>query len=159
MGFHRCSRACGCGEALKWKQGTLYIGRLDAQRALFNLHRKLVPTEKLHTTAQRYVSDKYLTSDEAVRIMKAIEQERGQLRITGSASSSSGDSAGVEGANVLSPKMSPREMAAELSRREGMMRSGADRGVDTDQWRARGKHAHTTEDAQSYIQTVACSYG
>ena len=150
VGFHRCcSRECDWGDALKWKQGTLYMGRLDAQRALFNLHRKLVPTDSLHATAQRYVDGKHMTSDEAARIMRAIEQQRGQLRITGDASSSSGDPGGVEGSSVVSPKMSLQEMAAELRKREEMMRSGGDGAAGTDQWRAVEKPSVGKQEAQT----------
>ena len=39
------------------------------------------------------------------------------------------------GPGAISPKMSPQELAAELSEREIMMRTGGDGSLDTDQWR------------------------
>ena len=121
-----------------WKKGTLHLGKLDVQRTLFNLHRKMVPTESLHETAQRYVAGGGMTSEEAYNIMRAIEQERGQLRITGNEPASSGDPGGLGEPRVISPKMSPQELAAELNEREVMMRSGGGGMLDTDQWRSRG---------------------
>ena len=120
---------------MKWKKGTLHLGKLDVQRALFNLHRKMVPTERLHETAQRYVAGGSMTNEEAHNIMRAIEQERGQLRITGGAPSSSGGPEGLGGPGIVSPKMSPQELAAELNEREVMMRSDGDGVLDTDRWR------------------------
>ena len=119
---------------MKWKKGTLHQGKLDLQRTLFNLHRKMVPTERLHETAQRYVAVGGVPDEEAHNIMRAIEQERGQLRITGDAPSSSGGPAVLGGPGVVSPKMSPQELAAELNEREVLMRSGGDGALDTDQW-------------------------
>ena len=139
VGFHRCSsRRRDCGDRMMWKKGTLHLGKLDVQRTLFNLHRKMVPTESLHETAQRYVAGGGMTSEEAYNIMRAIEQERGQLRITGNEPASSGDPGGSGEPGVISPKMSPQELAAELNEREVMMRSGGDGMLDTDQWRSRG---------------------
>ena len=137
VGFHRCSsRGRGCEHTMKWKKGTLHLGKLDVQRTLFNLHRKMVPTERLRETAQRYVAGGGMTSEEAHNIMRAIEQERGQLRIVGSAPSSSGDTVCVGEPGVISPKMGPQELAAELKEREGMMRCGGDGIPVTDQWRS-----------------------
>ena len=135
IGFHRCcGRDHDWGDTLKWKKGTLYRGKLDAQRTLFNLHRKLLSTERLHETAKRYVEGGYMTGDEATKIMRAIEQERGQCRITGDASSSSGVPTGLEVSGAVSAKMTMQEMTVELSKREEMMRSGGDGVGETDQW-------------------------
>ena len=120
---------------MKWKKGTLHQGTLDLQRTRFNLHRKMVPTERLQETAQRYVAGGGMTNEAAHNIMRAIEQERGQVRITGSACSSADGPEGSGGPGVISPKMSPQELAAELHQREIMMRSGGDGALDTDQWR------------------------
>ena len=120
---------------MKWKKGTLHQGTLDLQRTLFNLHRKMVPTERLQETAQRYVAGGGMTNEAAHNIMRAIEQERGQQRITGDVSSSSGGPEVLGGPGVVSPKLSPQELAAELNEREAMMRSGGDGVLDTDQWR------------------------
>ena len=136
VGFHRCSsRSHDWGDTMKWKKGTLHQGKLDLQRTLFNLHRKMVPTERLREAAQRYVAGGGITNEAAHNIMRAIEQERGQVRISGSASSSSGGLEASGGPGVVSPKMSAQELAAELSEREVMMRSGGDGALDTDQWR------------------------
>ena len=94
---------------------------MDPQRTLWNLHRRQLPLEALRTTAQRYAEEGYMTDEQAHRIMQVIEQERGHLRITGDASAAT-DPAGLDGPAV-SPKMSLREMQAELTKREGMMRA------------------------------------
>ena len=120
---------------MTWKRGSLHQRALDLQRTLFNLHRKIVPPERLQETAQRYVAGGGMTNEAAHNIMRAIEQERGQQRITGDASSSSGGPEVLGGPGVISPKLRPQELAAELNQREAMMRSGGDGVLDTDQWR------------------------
>ncbi len=74
-----------------------------------------------------------MTSEVGRRILQVIEQERGQLRITGDASSSTDAPAGLD-APGISPKMSVREMERELTKRETMMRAGECPG-EADQWR------------------------
>ena len=116
----------------------MFLGpTLDPQRNIFNLHRKNVPTEALQTTCQNYVENGYMTSEVARRILQVIEQERGTLRLTGDASSSTDTPVGLD-APAVSPKMSVREMEAELSKREAMMRAGDGPG-ETDQWRSERK--------------------
>ena len=139
VGLHRCyNRLHDWGDVLKWKKGTLFLGStLDAQRNVFNLHRKNVPIDVLQKTCQNYVEGGYMTSEVARRILQVIEQERGQIRLAGDASSSTDTPAGLD-APAVSPKMSVREMEAELSKREAMMRAGGGPG-DTDQWRSDGK--------------------
>ena len=136
VGFHRCgSHGHDWGDIVEWKKGPLHQGKLDLQRTLFNLHRKMVPTDRLRETAQRYVAGGGMTNESAHNIMRAIEQERGQQPITGSAASSTDGPEGSGGSGVISPKMSPEELAAELHQREVMMRSGGSGALDTDQWR------------------------
>ena len=139
VGLHRCyNRERAWGDLLKWKKGTLFLGpTLDPQRNIFNLHRKGVPTDALQNTCQNYVENGYMTSEVARRILQVIEQERGTLRLTGEACSSADTPAGLD-APAISPKMSVREMEAELSKREALMRAGDGPG-ETDQWRSERK--------------------
>ena len=139
VGLHRChNRRHDWGDVLKWKKGTLYLGpTLDPQRNIFNLHRKNVPTDALQNTCQNYVENGYMTSEVARRILQVIEQERGQMRLAGDASSSTDTPVGLD-APAISPKMSVREMEAELSKREAMMRADGGPG-ETDQWRSERK--------------------
>ena len=68
------------------------------------------------------------------RILQVIEQERGQQRIAGDAAvSSTGTPSGLD-APTICPKLSRRELEAELTKRETMMRTGDGPG-ETDQWR------------------------
>ena len=78
-----------------------------------------------------------MTSEVARRILQVIEQERGTLRLTGEASSSTDTPAGLD-APAISPKMSVREMEAELSKREALMRANDGPG-ESDQWRSERK--------------------
>ena len=55
-------------------------GDLDLQRALWNLHRKRLPLEKLKQKADEYVEAGRWTHDKAQEAMQVIEQERGQTR-------------------------------------------------------------------------------
>ena len=133
-GFHRCYNAeRDWGDSLRWKKGTLFLGdRLDPQRNILNLHRRNVPMECLQETCQRYVEGGYMSAEVSMRILQVIQQERGELSIIGDASSSTDAPTGLD-APSMSPKMSVREMEAELAKRESMMRAGTGPG-ETDQW-------------------------
>ena len=96
-----------------------------------------MPTDALQNTCEKYVENGHMTSEVARRILQVIEQERGTLRLTGEASSSADTPAGLD-APAISPKMSVREMEAELSKREALMRAGDGPG-ETDQWRSERK--------------------
>ena len=66
--WHRCQRS---HTRLVWKAGTLYAGRLDVQRVLFNLHRRRLPMHVLEQKADEYV-EKYpdlVTKDEAKKML------------------------------------------------------------------------------------------
>ena len=71
-GWHRCQAT----DRIRWRKGSLHAGVLDAQRVLFNLHRKLLPLEALRTRADAYVADGLLDLQSARRILEVIEQER-----------------------------------------------------------------------------------
>jgi hypothetical protein len=133
VGFHKClNPERDWGDYYKWRKGTLHGGELDIQRVLFNLHRKLLPTDVIRQKAAEYVESKYISEEVATRTIQVIEQERGTMRLAGAASSTDG-SASAHSSN-LSPKMTPEQMAAELTKREHLMRQGGG-DHEPDQWR------------------------
>jgi len=130
IGFHWCTNNhLGQGK-LRWRKGSLFGGDLDIQRALFNLHRKRVPLEKLKVKADECVAADLLTSEKAHSIMQVIEQERDRTRTTNEVDS---DGEQAEQREHVSSRLSPAELAAELDRREALMQVGSS-GI-TDQWR------------------------
>ena len=137
-GWHKCQNPNNHRRFL-WSKGSLFASTLNAQRVLFNLHRKLIPTDVLKTKAQQYVDAGLIQQNMAERVISVIEQERrGDAYVNDpSEAASSTDPA----PNNLTTKLSPQQMKDLLTKREGMMRAGRvnddgnqDLGV-TDQWR------------------------
>ena len=138
-GWHRCQNPNNRRHFL-WRKGSLFAGTLDAQRVLFNLHRKLIPTDVLKTKAQQYDDAGLIQQNMAERVISVIEQERrGDAYVNDptDVAASSTDPA----PSSLTTKLSPQQMKDLLTKREGMMKAGQvrdDGGHDlgeTDQWR------------------------
>jgi len=128
VGFHRCFHD---SEMVRWRKGTLHGGSLDAQRVLFNLHRRGLPLEALHAKADTYVGQDLMTMVDAAAMVRAIEQERGVYRIGNLV-----DGVDVDGGEKshISHKKSPEELVALLADREAKLQNSIDGGI-TDQWR------------------------
>ena len=115
---------------VKWRKGTLFGGELDVQRALYNLHRKRVPLDKLQVKADDCVAANLLSSEKARSIMQVIEQERECARTINDIDS---DGDPTEQRQHVSMRLSPTELANELERRERLMQAGS--SAVSDQWR------------------------
>ena len=97
---------------------------------MFNLHRKRLPLEVLNKKADDYVAEGLISSDKARNMMLVIEQERNCVRTVNEVSDDDETAAEWKG---ISTRLSLTEMAAELHRREELMKAGS---TDlTDQWR------------------------
>ena len=123
---HRCVYA----EGLRWKKGSLFNAKVDYQLALYNLHRKCVPTNILRQRAEDFVQALLLNSDEAGAILRNIELERGMSRVANNRDASDEE----EGITALDGRLTIEELAAKLQEREANMQSGAGDGL-MDQWR------------------------
>ena len=137
VGWHRCmshtSRA-----RLVWCKGTLHDGHLDAQRVLFNLHRRLIPLEVLRQKADAYVVGQLLTPAEADAVLRAIEQERNVARVANDvpgAAGASGTTSSTGGSSSAGGRLTEEQLRALLAEREQKMREGGPGGALTDQWR------------------------
>ena len=128
-GWHRCSSRPGSG--LVWKAGTLHAGRLDIQRMLFNLHRRLIPTSVLEEKAAEYVASEYISEAEAKYILDVIRAERGESGVANDAALD-GDGPVNPG---LSRRLTPEEIEAKLADNIEKMKAGGEEGVETDQYR------------------------
>ena len=128
-GWHRCSSRPGSG--LVWKAGTLHAGRLDIQRMLFNLHRRLIPTSVLEEKAAEYVASEYISEAEAKYILDVIRAERGESGVANHAALD-GDGPVNPG---LSRRLTPEEIEAKLADNIEKMKAGGEEGVETDQYR------------------------
>ena len=129
-GFHRCYNEHRDTGKLRWRKGSLHGGDLDIQRVMFNLHRKRLPLEVLNKKADDYVAEGLISSDKARNMMLVIEQERNCVRTVNEVSDDDETAAERKG---ISTRLSLTEMAAELHRREELMKAGS---TDlTDQWR------------------------
>jgi len=128
VGFHHCQRE---PTHTQWRKGTLHGGSLDAQRVLFNLHRRGLPLESLHIKADEYIAQKLMTMADAEAIVKAIEQERGIYRV---GNIQDGVDEEIGSKTRISHKMSPEDLANLLADREEKLQSSAGDTI-TDQWR------------------------
>ena len=129
VGLHYCEHAAG---KMRWRKGSLYDGSLDIERALFNLHRKLLPTEVLREKAQAFISAGLLAEDVAARLMAVIESERSLERVANP------DALGGEGvtATGLTNRLSQAQLLNMLKEREANMQKNRDGEVGVpDQWR------------------------
>jgi len=130
-GWHRCSLEQNHRHLL-WCKGTLHGGVLDVQRVLFGLHRKGVPLPHLRDRAEEYTQAALIPREQADRVIRCIEQERGHARVANEAGDAPDEPAAPAS---LSSKMSPEQMRAELHDRELKLQSGGPPGRATDQWR------------------------
>ena len=90
----------------------------------------------LEEKADEYVKSGLLILEKAKSIIRIIKEERGAKTMT-NAVVEGGDAqqAATTGPHGVSSRLSPAELATELTRREDLMRSGAPVGEETDQWR------------------------
>ena len=132
LGFHHCENPAKDKLHSVWRKGTLFAGSLDIERAMFNLHRKGVPTPALSEKAQEYVDVGLVTKEAALKIMAVLEAERSVYRMVNEANVPDDDGSTVP---ALTHRLSPEQMVAELADREAKMQAGGQAGVETDQWR------------------------
>ena len=107
----------------------MHAGDVDIERVMFNLHRKRLPVEVLRRKADAYVEEGLLSLEKANTVMSVIEQERSIARTINEISD---DEAPAE-RDAMTTRLSHAEMAAELHRREELLKAGS-AGI-TDQWR------------------------
>ena len=129
-GFQRCLNENLDTGNLRWRKGSLQGGDLEIQRVMFNLHRKRLPLEILKRKADDYVEEGLLSSEKARNMLSVIEQERSCVRTINEVS----DDEAPTQRDTMSTRLSHAEMAAELHRREQLLKAGGNSGV-TDQWR------------------------
>ena len=154
VGFHRCLNGQMGSDRLRWRKGSLHGGDVDVQRALWNLHRKRVPLDKLKQKADEYVGAGRLTYEKAHSIMQVIEQERDHLRTANELGS---DGEEVEQREHVSSRLSPTELAAELERREKLMQAGSTEIAD--QWRVYTHIVHSLRAGAPLRLMVQASAG
>ena len=134
IGWHRCELE---PNHLVWRKGSLHAGSLDVQRVLYNLHRKLVPTDAIKDKAKEYVQEGLISKSMAERIVLVIEAERGSQTYVNDVPADGPAAADSH----LTTQLSPEQLRELLAKREAMMQAGqtnddgnCDHGV-TDQWR------------------------
>ena len=131
-GWHRCENDARAH--FLWRKGTLHAGALDIQRCLFNLHRKMMPTEALQQKALQYVNKEMISAEMANRVIQAIVQERGHASILNDDEQHQPVDGEAEAQHAhLTTCLSAEEMKALLGKREAMMREGGSDGTMTDQ--------------------------
>ena len=89
------------------------------ERCLWNLHRKLVPTEKIIDKAQECVSEGLIQMAEAERIIAVISAERHLERVT----NAEAEDAASE-VSSLTHKLNQAQLVELLRKREANMRAG-----------------------------------
>ena len=128
IGFHKCLKDKQA--RWKWRKSSLHDRHLDAERAIYNLHRKRLPLDVLREKVKQYVTAKLLPKRKADKLMRMIEQERECIRSVNEVGS---DEESVEEREDVSRRLSMAEMEKELEKREALMKVGGD--DVTDQWR------------------------
>ena len=126
VGFHRCEKK---PDQLLWRRNCLHGEEMDCERALWNLHRKMVPTSVIRDKAREYEAAGLMKREQAHRMVKAIEEERILERVANGTADGEEDAEGDE-----SGAYSQEELKKLLAVREENMRSGAGDGVP-DQYR------------------------
>ena len=127
VGFHRCEHHA----KIRWRKGTLFAGELDAQRCLFNLHRRGCPTQALHEKADEFIDNGLLRAPEAASVIRTIEQERSVTRVINDVGASDNN---TSAAGRISSNLSSQELSTMLAERETKLQA-SDNGSPTDQWR------------------------
>ena len=115
---------------MRWRKASLHGGDLDAQRAIYNLHRRRLPIDVLRDKAHEYVTAGRLAKRKADNLMRVIEQERDAIRSVNDADS---DAEPTEERDSVSRRLSMAEMKKELEEREAAMKAGG--AAVTDKWR------------------------
>ena len=133
IGFHRCQNPNNSRQQFLWKKGTLHAGALDAQRVLFNLHRKLLPNAALEEKRKAYYEAGLIGKEESFRILQCILQERGTATYLNDGVDEVPEG---EATGESSSKLTPTAMKELLNKRVAMMQDGhAGEGRLTDQFR------------------------
>ena len=91
-----------------------------------------MPMPHLKDRAEEYTQASLIPREQADRVIRCIEQERGHARVANEAGDAPDEPAAPAS---LSSKMSPEQMRAELHDREVKLQSGGLPGRETDQWR------------------------
>ena len=127
--FHRCTKQ---GKIL-WRKGSIYAGKADYQRILYNLHRKQLPITSLKKKADLFIEEDRLTIDEADVIIQTIEGERSKQRRSNDIDDpDQADAAKARGR--LFEQLTMKEMEGLLNERVEKMKQ-TDDGSVSDQYR------------------------
>ena len=145
IGFHRCQNPNNRGHFL-WRKGTLHAGVLDAQRVLYNLHRKLIPNAVLEEKRKAYYEAGLISKEASIRVLQCIFQERGTATYLNDGIDEVPDGSAP---GELSSKLTPAAMKELLDKRVVMMQDGhAGDGIVTDQFRVYSQIIHGIESGQ-----------
>ncbi len=154
VGLHRCQDARS-PVGLRWRKGTLYAGSLDAQRILWNLHRKGLPVTALRQKASLYQEAGLLQSQHVDAVILAIEQERGVQRLFQQPDEPREEGAAAE----QNGQMTRAQLQEELRRREANMQIGGTPHAPTDQWRVYQQIVSQLKDGPFLRMLVQASAG
>ena len=128
-------------------EGELFAGQIDIQRSLFNLHRKMVPTEVMREKAYMYVDAGLVSRVRADVMLRVIEAERNWSRmINDVAPDQDDDAAGTA-------RLNHTQLTKLLHDREAKLQSGA-MGGETDQWRVYSFIIDHMQQSDKYLRLV-----
>ena len=151
VGLHRCEHVEG---ELRWRKGSLHGGKLDVERCLWNLHRKIVPTQKIAEKALEFVQEGLIKEDEAERIMAVISAERHLERVA----NADAEEAATE-VSSLTHKLNQTQLVELLRKREANMRTGGAGGGVPDQYRVYQDITGAIERGEDLRMMVQASAG
>ena len=155
MGFHICPKS-GVREH-RWRRNTLFGGQLDVQQTIFNLHRRLFPTDVIRSKAQEYIDAGLIPDRMAQAMVRTIEAERGGEALANEhlGSDVEADDGSADGRPLA--KLNARQLAELLATREQQMREGGPEGEMTDQWWVYSEIVHALPTERRRKRNVASS--
>ena len=115
VGFHTCQNN---PDRLRWRRQSLFGGRFDCERCLWNLHRKRVPIDVIRGKAREFKGRDLLTEGQVEKMIAAIEQERNIERVSNT------DVQVGDSSTSSSPENLEEKLRNMLEERVGNMKAG-----------------------------------
>ncbi len=136
IGFHMCTNPRSSRRGfLQWRQGSLHNGKLDAQRVIWNLHRRQLPEHVLEDKIKLYLGEGLLDEGQAEEMLKNILAERGKTPIENFMGEGGEEEAGAGAVPSGPRKLTMAQMEALLAKRIELMQAGGKDCKDSDQYR------------------------
>ena len=133
IGFHTCVHHTR-PPAVRWKRGTLYGGKFDAQSVIARFHKKGMRLETLRTKISEYVEANAMDKDQAEKVLALIESERGVHREGNCVGDDEIFGVDAEARTSTTGALTVRQLEDKLKERERNMQQTKHGDREADQW-------------------------